>query len=63
METQRYTNFSAWTSKPNTEESDGEMFVAHTVSYLDNGVKKVMHVLAVDPMDAIDSVHELLTNQ
>ena len=46
-----------------TFSSDGEMFVEHTVSYLDNGVRKVMQVLAIDPIDAIDTVHELLTNQ
>ena len=59
----RYTNFRSWTSFPNTKESDESMFVMHTVKYDDYGRTKEIELLAVDPMDAIDSAHEYLENQ
>jgi len=63
IEETRYTSFRAWTSAPNTKETDGEMFVMHTVKYDDYGRTKEIELLAVDPMDAIASAHEHLENQ
>jgi len=62
-EKERYTNFRAWTSKPNTKESDGEMFVMHTVKYDDYGRTKELELEAMEPMDAIASAHEYLENR
>lgn len=58
-----YDGFRAWTTYPNTPESDKEMFVMHTVKYEVNGRTKETEVNAADPMDAIDRVHEYLTNK
>ena len=57
-----YTNFRAWTSNRNTELTDLQEHVPHTVAYEENGRTKEMEILAVCPMDAIDHAHERLTN-
>lgn len=58
-----YSNFRAWTSGPNTELTDLQEYVKHTVAYEENGKTKEIEILAICPMDAIDHVHEYLTNQ
>lgn len=58
-----YSNFRAWTSNSNTELTDLQKYVRHTVAYEKDGRTKETEVLAICPMDAIDHVHERLTNQ
>ena len=63
----KFINFSARTSQPNNKYTDAEMFVWHTVNYTEiqpGGcvLSKSMDLLAICPMDAIDSAHEYLTN-
>ena len=58
-----YSNFRAWTSGPNTELTDEQEYVRHTVAYDEDGKTKEMEILAICPMDALDQVHEYLTNQ
>jgi hypothetical protein len=58
-----YSNFRAWTSGPNTELTDLQEYVRHTVAYDEDGKTKEMEILAICPMDALDQAHEYLTNQ
>ena len=58
-----YSNFRAWTSGPNTELTDLQEYVRHTVAYDEDGKTKEMEILAICPMDALDQAYEYLTNQ
>lgn len=50
------SNFVAYTTNPNTPESDKQDFVFHTVRYTLNGEQKEAVLLARCPLDAIDTV-------
>ena len=50
------TNFIAHTKYANTPESDLLDEVIHIVSYLENGIKKQIEIMAKEPSDAIKKV-------
>ena len=56
-------NIRAWTRDSNTELTDLQEHVVHIVEYEQNGETKRLEILAACPMDAIDNVHEYLTNR
>ena len=58
-----YSNFRAWTSESNNVLTDLQEHVRHTVAYEKDGRTKETEVLAQCPVDAIEHVHEYLTNQ
>ena len=63
-----YGNFYSAVSKPNTPESDQDLFVWHTVDYTETmpdgkTTRKQIELLATDPLEAINQAHEYLTNQ
>lgn len=50
------TNYTARTKYTNTPESDLLEEVMHIVSYVDNGVKHTVEVMAKEPSDAINKI-------
>jgi hypothetical protein len=63
----KFINFSARTCQPNDKHTDAEMFVWHKVNYTEiqpGGcvLSKGLDLLAMCPMDAMDSANEYLTN-
>ena len=56
------SNIRAWTTHPNTPETDELEFVMHTVSYEINDKSYELTLPARCPMDAIDLLHNNFRN-
>ena len=58
----KLSNIRAWTTHPNTPETDELEFVMHTVSYEINGKSYEVTLPARCPLDAIDLLHNNFRN-
>ena len=55
----KYSGYSASVTHRNTPESDMQATVQHTVTFLEDNVKKEIQVHATDPFDAINIIRSM----